>query len=47
MVLSVQSELPLHKACRNITADNGREFASFSELEALDIQVYYAHPYSV
>ena len=45
-LLSVQSELPLHKVCRTITADNGREFASISELEALGIQVYYAHPYS-
>lgn len=45
-LFSVQSELPLHKVCRTITADNGREFVSISELKALGIQVYYAHLYS-
>lgn len=29
-----------------ITADNGREFAHHQEIaEALDTQVYFAHPY--
>ena len=31
---------------RTITTDNGNEFSSFSEFEALGTKVYFAHPYS-
>ncbi len=33
-------------AFKSITFDNGAEFAAAEELEALGIEVYYAHPYS-
>lgn len=32
--------------CKTITADNGLEFASISELETEDLQVFFAHPYA-
>ena len=31
---------------RTITTDNGSEFATFTEFEALGTEVYFAHPYS-
>ncbi len=33
-------------AFKSITFDNGSEFAAAEELEALGIDIYYAHPYS-
>lgn len=31
---------------KSVTADNGTEFSSLSELEAYGVSVYFAHPYS-
>lgn len=47
MKVTIEMLMPYKDFVHMITADNSREFAGHQEIaEALDADVYFAHPYS-
>ena len=45
-LLSFSTHDSLQQLCKTITADNGLEFASITELETENLQIFFAHPYA-
>ena len=45
-LLGFSTDISLQQLCKTITADNGLEFASITELETENLQIFFAHPYA-